>query len=124
MKKVLLITTICSILLTGCTKPAPAPVQSEQYITQGRYYTDSHIITNDGNCWDYSTDIISDRTVQDNMPVFVAFDDNGTPDNIYDDVILGCVYDINTAIYDELEDKLSESFELERDGNNIRIITD
>ena len=55
------------------------------------------------------------------MPIWVGFDDNGTPDNIYDDIILGLVYDRNTAIYDDLETALSDSFELERDGNNIHI---
>jgi hypothetical protein len=55
------------------------------------------------------------------MPVWVALDDNGTPNSIEDDVILGLVYDRNTAIYDELETALSDKFELERDGNNIKV---
>ena len=42
-------------------------------------------------------------------------------DDITDDIILGLVYDRNTAIYDDLETALSDKFELERDGNNIHI---
>ena len=55
------------------------------------------------------------------MPVYICFDDAGTPDNIYDDIVLGVVYDRETAIYDSLEVSLSQSFELERDGNIIHI---
>ena len=95
-----------------------------RYTAYGRYYTDGTVITNDGNdslWWEYSTDTISDKTPYDNMPVWIGFDDNGTADDITDDVILGLVYDRETAIYDALETALSDEFELERDGNNIRI---
>ena len=97
-----------------------------RYTAYGRYYTDGTVITNDGNdslCWEYSTDTISDKTPYDGMPVWIAFDDNGTPDILKDDIILGLVYDRNTAIYDALETELSQEFELERDGNDIRIQT-
>ena len=56
------------------------------------------------------------------MPVYICFDDAGTPDTIYDDEVLGLVYDRETAIYDQLEDALSESFDIERNGNNIHIL--
>jgi hypothetical protein len=79
------------------------------------------VITDDGNEWSYTTDTISDTTPTDHMPIWIGFDDNGTPNDITDDVILGLVYDVNTAIYDALETELSKEFELERDGNNIRI---
>lgn len=92
-----------------------------RYTANGRYYTDGTVITDDGNEWAYSTDTISDKPVYDGMPVSVGFDDNGTPDNIYDDIVLGLVWDINTSVYDELEDALGDKFELTRDGNNIRI---
>jgi hypothetical protein len=91
-----------------------------RYTAYGRYYTDGTVITDDGNEWSYSTDTISDKTPTDNMPVWIGFDDNGTAD-ITDDIILGLVYDRNTAIYDALETALSDEFELERDGNNIHI---
>ena len=92
-----------------------------RYTAYGRYYTDGTVITDDGNEWDFTTDTISDKTPYDNMPIWIGFDDNGTADDITDDVVLGCVYDVNTAIYDALETELSAEFELERDGNNIRI---
>lgn len=95
-------------------------VESTRYTAYGRYYTDGTVITNDGNEWGYTTDSISDKTPYDAMPVWIGFDDNGTTD-IADDIVLGLVYDRNTAIYDALETALAEEFELERDGNNIHI---
>lgn len=109
----------------GCTqevKSASVPkVEPQKYTAYGRYYTDGTVITNDGNEWGYSTDSISDKTPTDGMPVWVGFSDNGTPDNIYDDEILGLVYDLNTAIYDDLETTLSDEFEIERNGNDMYI---
>ena len=105
-------------------KSEPAQVVEQvhtRYTAYGRYYTNGTVITNDGNEWGYSTDTISDKTPTDAMPVWIGFDDNGTPADITDDIILGLVYDRNTAIYDALETALSEEFELERDGNNIHI---
>jgi hypothetical protein len=96
-------------------------IQSTPYTTYGRYYTNGTVITEDGNEWAYHTDIISDQTPTDAMPVWVAFSDNGTPTDITDDTIIGLVYDRNTAIYDDLETALGDKFELERDGNNIHI---
>jgi hypothetical protein len=110
------------LMSTGCTKPKPK-VESQRYTAYGRYYTDGTVITNDGNEWGYTTDSISDQTPYDAMPVWIAFDDNATPDEITDDIIIGLVYDRETAIYDELETELGDEFELERDGNNIRIQT-
>ena len=125
MKKLLaLILVMGAFLMTvGCTKTESPKVESQQYTAYGRYYTDGTVITNDGNEWGYTTDTISDLTPADAMPVWIAFDDNGTPEEITDDIILGLVYDRNTAIYDELEETLGEEFELEREGNNIRIQT-
>jgi hypothetical protein len=79
------------------------------------------VITNDGNEWNYTTDTISDKTPTNAMPVWIGFSDNATPNDITDDIILGLVYDRNTAIYDALETALSDEFELEREGNNIHI---
>lgn len=125
MKKLLTLALAGAMCLTtiGCTKaeaPTPEP-EHIRYTTYGRYYTNGTVITDDGNIWEYTTDTISDRTPTDAMPVWVGMDDNGTPDKVEDDIILGLVYDINTAIYDELETALSAEFELERDGNNIKI---
>ena len=100
------------------------PKEHTRYTAQGRYYTEGTVITNDGNdsiWWEYSTDTISNEEPYDAMPVWVAFDDNGTPNDITDDIILGLVYDRNTAVYDELETALGDKFELTREGNNIKI---
>jgi hypothetical protein len=125
MKKTILALTLSVgvILMTiGCTKtPEVEPQPHTRYTAYGRYYTDNTVITNDGNIWDYHTDTISDKTPTDAMPVWIGFDDNATPNDITDDIILGLVYDRNTAIYDDLEATLGDSFELERDGNNIHI---
>lgn len=123
MKKLLALTLAGAMCLTtiGCTKPQPESAHT-RYTAYGRYYTNGTVITNDGNEWRYSTDTISDKTPTDAMPVWVGFDDNGTPNEVTDDIILGLVYDRNTAIYDKLETELSESFEIERNGNNIKII--
>ena len=121
MKKYVICVLMTSLILltSGCTKAET--VESKRYTAYGRYYTDGTVITNDGNEWAHNTDTISDKIPADNMPVWVGFDDNGTPNNIYDDIILGLVYDRNTAIYDELEVVLSDSFVIERDGNHIHI---
>lgn len=87
----------------------------------GRYYTSGEVITKDGNVWGYSQHIISERESYDNEPVFALFDDNGTPENIYDDEIYGLVLDRETEIYDRLEAELSKSFTVERNGNVISI---
>lgn len=96
-------------------------VEHTRYTAYGRYYTNGTVVTEDGNEWSYATDTISDQTPTDAMPVWVGFDDNGTPDDITDDTVLGLVYDRETAIYDDLETALSDNFELTRDDNNIRI---
>ena len=123
MKKSIALTLVVGAFLmtTGCTNTEPTPkVEHTQYTAYGRYYTDGTVITNDGNEWEYHTDTISDKTPTDDMPVWIGFDDNGTAD-ITDDIILGLVYDRNTAIYDQLETALSNEFAIERDGNNIKI---
>jgi hypothetical protein len=118
------------LMTTGCTSTAPAPkTESTRYTAYGRYHThievDNKVIegvkTHDGHIWEYHADTISDKTPTDAMPVWVGFDDNGTPADITDDIILGLVYDRNTAIYDELETALSDAYELERNNNNIHI---
>lgn len=121
MKKLLTLILAGAICFTvGCTKVSEPKVHTK-YTAYGRYYTDGTVITDDGNEWSYATNAISDKTPTDAMPIWVGFDDNGTPNNITDDVILGLVCDRNTAIYDELEKALSDNFKLERDGNNIKI---
>lgn len=118
IRKAVLPAIALSILLTGCG----AEQQHTRYVAQGRYYADDICEDSSGNLWEYSATTVSNIEVYDGMPVYICFDDAGTPSNIYDDEVLGLVYDRETAVYDELESALSESFELRRDGNNIHIL--
>lgn len=120
-KQIALILAMGAFLMTtGCTKEAEPKIHT-RYVAQGRYYTEGTIVTADGNEWEFNTDIISDKTPFDGIPIHVGFDDNGTPGNIYDDIILGVTWDVATNIYDDLETALSDKFEFEREGNNIHI---
>lgn len=97
-------------------------VEHTVYFIAGRYDDlQGQVLTNDGNVWDYTQDIISDEPSYNNEPIIACIDDNGTPTEVTDDIILGLVIDRETAIYDELEEALSIKFDLEREGNNIRI---
>jgi hypothetical protein len=82
MKKLFLTIITASLLVTACHTPKPAPHHC--YATSGHYYLDGTIITADGNAWGFDTDAFCD----DDTYVQVIFDDNGTPNNIYDDIIL------------------------------------
>lgn len=117
LRRTVLSAMTLSVLLTGCTKP----VEHTRYALQGRYYTNNICEDINGNIWDYTTTTISNTDVYDAMPVYICFDDAGTPDNIYDDEVLGLVYDRETAIYDDLEAVLSESFEVKREGNSFHV---
>lgn len=124
MKKLISIALAGTIALTvGCSPKAESTpkVEPTKYTAYGRYYTDGTVITNDGHVWGYKTNHISDRTPTDHMPIWIGFSDNGTPNDITDDIILGVVYDVNTAIYDSLESTLSEQYNVERSGNYIRV---
>lgn len=128
MKKLVSIALASAMTLTvGCSAPKQTELSKsdpQTYTAYGRYYTDGTVITDDGNEWGYSTDTISNQTPKDGMPIWIGFSDNGTPNDIYDDIILGVVYDRYTSVYDDLESALSDKFELQRDGNYIQIVTD
>ena len=66
MKKLLIIALAC-LCLTGCAEHNDPTVYSA--------HANCKIITEDGNIWEYDG--------------AVMFDNNGTPDNIYDDIIVG-----------------------------------
>ncbi len=85
MKKLLII-MLMTLCLAGCSSPEP-----EVYVAPGHYYTHGEIITEDGNIWGYSQDLISNAPSYDNESVYVLFDDAGTPDNIYDDEVIDLV---------------------------------
>ena len=123
MKKLLALILVMGAFLmtTGCTNSEPAPKVHTRYVAQGHYYADGTVITTDGNIWEYQTDIISDKPSYDHQAVNVGFDDNGTPDDITDDVILGLTWDVATSIYDRLEESLSDKFDIDREGNEIKV---
>lgn len=89
----LFITVLVCLCLCGCNV-AYDPIESMEpttYTMAGHYYTSGEVITEDGNVWGYTQHFISGATSYDNQPVNVLFDDMGTPDNIYDDEIMGLV---------------------------------
>ena len=116
----LIATTMAILCLSGCSVAKPEP-EHTRYVMQGRCYERNVWEDTTGNLWEYTTDVVSKQQVYIGMPVYICFDDAGTSDNIYDDIVLGLVYDRETAIYDSLEVSLSEAFEIERNGNIIRI---
>lgn len=125
MKKILAI-SLLALSLTGCgaTAPVETPeVESTSYIMAGRYYFNAdlqgQVVTSDGNVWEYTQDIISKEPAYHNEPIFAVINDNGTPDIIEDDEVLGVVLDRETAIYDALEAEFSksETIEVKREGN-------
>lgn len=59
-----------------------------QYTTDGTYYLDGTVITEDGNEWSYDTDTIRG----DGVAVIIRFDNNGTIIDITDDIILSVNY--------------------------------
>lgn len=115
-----------TMLFTGCASTAEIPettapeVEHKTYMMSGRYYTNGELFTEDGNAWYYSQDVISEKPSYDNQPVFALIGDMGTG-NKFDDEILGLIWDVETAIYDELEVALSEDFNIERNGNNLHL---
>ena len=66
MKKLLIIALAC-LCLTGCG------AVSNEFVYSA--HANCEIITEDGNIWEYSGEVI--------------FDNNGTPNDIYDDIIVG-----------------------------------
>ena len=122
MKKILALLAL-TITLTGCNAQPQREIQSERYtITNCRYYTNGTVETSDGMLWGYTTEIISETTVYDGMPVVMCMDDKGTPEIIEDDIVLGLVYDRMTAIYDEIAANLDKgNREYERNGNYIHV---
>lgn len=75
--------------LTGaCATTAPS---ANVYTLDGVYCVDE-IYTSDGNRWGYDmVDYVGDTPAYDGMPVTVWLSDNGTPEDVTDDVVLGLV---------------------------------
>ena len=77
--------------LTGaCATTAPS-ASANVYTLDGIYCVDE-VYTGDGNHWSYDMlDYVGDTPTYDGMPVTVWLSDNGTPDDVTDDVVLGLV---------------------------------
>jgi hypothetical protein len=83
--KIISIAWLAMIMVSSCGRYENP---HSTYAVNGKYYSDGTVITEDGNMWGFcSSDIFNDA-----VNVSVVFDDNGTPDNIIDDIIL-CVID-------------------------------
>lgn len=77
--------------LTGtCATTAPS-ASANVYTLDGIYCVDE-VFTSDGNRWGYDMlDYVGDTPAYDGMPVTVWLSDNGTPEDVTDDVVLGLV---------------------------------
>lgn len=84
MKRSILALALILVLSSsvGCTS------KHRQYTTNGTYFPDGIVITEDGNEWSY--DIATIRG--DAVAVIVCFDNNGTIIDITDDIILSVNY--------------------------------
>ena len=132
MKKpiVALLTVATLATLTGrhqtapeAPQPTPDPATITKRVIAGRYTT-GELITADGHIWNYDGIVRGENIPehhQTNTPVYAVMHDNGTPDEITDDIIMGLVFDRETAIYDDIETNLSESFTVTREGNNLHV---
>lgn len=74
------------IIITLVTLTSCAPLDST-YSMSGHVADSDLIVTEDGNAWGISTDIAVGSAV------VVTFDDNGTSNNIFDDIITNVVID-------------------------------
>lgn len=116
---ILLATTLC-----GCSTVTELPAaEPSHYVLNGRY-TDGTLTTYDGNVWEYTASEIVDKSknsveIYDNIPVFALMSDNGTSEQT-DDIVVGLVFDRETAIYDDLDEEFSD-YDIERNGNEIHI---
>lgn len=88
--KILAALMLAAQLTGACATTAPStPVNV--YALDGIYCVDE-IYTSDGNRWGYDMlDYVGDTPAYDGMPVTVWLSDNGTPDDVTDDVVLGLV---------------------------------
>ena len=88
--KILAALMLAAQLTGACATTAPS-ASDNIYTLDGIYCVDE-VITGDGNHWSYDmVDTIDGIPAYDGMPVTVWLSDNGTPDDVTDDVILGLV---------------------------------
>lgn len=88
--KILAALMLAAQLTGACATTAPS-TPANVYTLDGIYCVDE-VYTGDGNCRSYDTlDYVGDVPAYDGMPVTVWMSDNGTPDDVTDDVVLGLV---------------------------------
>ena len=88
--KILAALMLAAQLTGACATTAPS-ASASVYTLDGIYCVDE-VFTSDGNHWGYDVvDTIDGIPAYDGMPVTVWLSDNGTPDNMTDDIILGLV---------------------------------
>ena len=86
--KILAALMLAAQLTGACATTAPS---ANVYTLDGIYCVDT-VYTSDGNRWDYDmVDYVGDVPAYDGMPVTVWLSNNGTPDDMTDDVVLGLV---------------------------------
>lgn len=82
MKRSITLALALVLALSSCAS------KHRQYTTEGIYYHNGTIVTEDGNEWSYDTDTINGNAVA----VIIRFDNNGTMIDITDDIILSINY--------------------------------
>ena len=88
--KILAALMLAAQLSGACATTAPS-ASANVYTLDGIYCVDE-VFTSDGNHWSYDIlDYVGDIPAYDGMPVTVWMSDNGTPDDMTDDIILGLV---------------------------------
>ena len=88
--KILAALMLAAQLTGACATTAPS-ASASVYTLDGIYCVDE-VFTSDGNHWGYDVvDTIDGIPAYDGMPVTVWLSDNGTPDNMTDDIVMGLV---------------------------------
>ena len=88
--KILAALMLAAQLTGACATTAPSA--SDNVYTLDAIYCVDEVFTSDGNHWSYDMlDYVGDVPAYDGMPVTVWLSDNGTPDDVTDDVILALV---------------------------------
>lgn len=88
--KILAALMLAAQLTGACATTAPG-ASANVYTLDGIYCVDE-VYTSDGSHWSYDMlDYVGDTPTYDGMPVTVWLSDNGTPDNVTDDIILALV---------------------------------
>ena len=94
--KILAALMLAAQLSGACATTAPS-ASANVYTLDGIYCVDE-VFTSDGNHWSYDIlDYVGDIPAYDGMPVTVWMSDNGTPDDVTDDVVLGLVSPSNNT---------------------------